>query len=101
VTISLDAASLRRSSSQPGSDDGPGALLPYLALLRVGFARPPCCQDAGALLPHHFTLTSPKTAVCFCCTFRRLAPPRRYLAPCPVESGLSSTAEAAAATRPA
>ena len=26
----------------------------------------------------------------FCCTFRRLAPPRRYLAPCPVEPGLSS-----------
>jgi hypothetical protein len=26
----------------------------------------------------------------FCCTFRRLAPPRSYLAPCPVEPGLSS-----------
>ena len=26
----------------------------------------------------------------FCCTFRRLAPPRRYLAPCPMEPGLSS-----------
>jgi len=26
-----------------------------------------------------------------CCTGRRLAPPRRYLAPCPVEPGLSST----------
>src|SRR5690348_475808 len=26
-----------------------------------------------------------------CCTFRRLAPPRRYLAPCPAEPGLSST----------
>jgi hypothetical protein len=25
-----------------------------------------------------------------CCTIRRLAPPRRYLAPCPVEPGLSS-----------
>ena len=25
-----------------------------------------------------------------CCTFRRLAPPRRYLAPCPMEPGLSS-----------
>jgi hypothetical protein len=27
----------------------------------------------------------------FCCTFRRLAPPRRYLALCPVEPGLSSS----------
>ena len=25
-----------------------------------------------------------------CCTCRRLAPPRRYLAPCPLEPGLSS-----------
>ena len=33
----------------------------------------------------------------FCCTFRRLTPPRRYLAPCPVEPGLSSPAEAGAA----
>src|SRR5690606_5140315 len=31
-----------------------------------------------------------RSAVSFCCTFRRLAPPRRYLAPCPVEPGLSS-----------
>ena len=28
-----------------------------MALLRVGFARPPCLHDAGALLPHHFALT--------------------------------------------
>lgn len=26
----------------------------------------------------------------FCCTFRRLTPPRRYLALCPIEPGLSS-----------
>ncbi len=32
----------------------------------------------------------------FCCTFRRLTPPRRYLAPCPVEPGLSSPSELAA-----
>jgi len=30
------------------------------------------------------------SAVSFCCTVRRLAPPRRYLAPYPVEPGLSS-----------
>ena len=29
----------------------------YLALLRVGFAKPTCHHAAGALLPHHFTLT--------------------------------------------
>ena len=31
-----------------------------------------------------------------CCTFRRLAPPRRYLAPCPMEPGLSSPGKPAA-----
>ena len=38
----------------------------------------------------------------FCCTFRGLAPPRRYLAPHPQEPGLSSTAAhaATAVTRP-
>ncbi len=30
----------------------------------------------------------------FCGTFRRLAPPRHYLAPCPVEPGLSSRPQA-------
>src|SRR5437879_4522105 len=29
----------------------------YLVLLQMGFARPACHHAAGALLPHHFTLT--------------------------------------------
>jgi len=53
-----------------------------------------CYHRRGALLPHHFNLTgfSEKKLrrYIFCCTFRRLAPPRCYLAPCPVEPGLSS-----------
>src|ERR671919_707465 len=48
----------------------------------------------GALLPHLFTLTTPAGAEgrrdVFCGTFRELTPPRCYLAPCPVEPGLSS-----------
>src|SRR5690606_30635966 len=48
-----------------------------------------CYQSRGALLPHPFTLTGAcalrRSALC--CTFRRLAPPRRYLALCPVEPG--------------
>ncbi len=36
----------------------------------------------------------------FCCTFRRLSPPRRYLAPCPVEPGLSSPSFEAAIAWP-
>ena len=49
-----------------------------------------CCQLRGALLPHHFTLTCRGRRYIFCCTFRRLTPPRNYLAPCPLEPGLSS-----------
>ena len=47
-----------------------------------------CYQRRGALLPHHFTLT--RRRYIFCGTFRGLAPPRRYLASCSVEPGLSS-----------
>ena len=43
-----------------------------------------CCQPCGALLPHPFTLTSRNWRSALCCTCRRLAPPRRYLALCPV-----------------
>ena len=52
----------------------------------------PCCQRRGALLPHLFTLTGSceRRRCIFCGAFRRLAPPRRYLAPCPVKPGLSS-----------
>jgi hypothetical protein len=62
----------------------------------------PCCQRRGALLPHLFTLTGPEglRRYVFCGTFHGLAPPRRYLAPCPAEPGLSSTACAAATIRP-
>ncbi len=57
-----------------------------------------CCQSCGALLPHPFTLTgqpflkrmSQLRRSTLCGTFRRLSPPRRYLAPCPMEPGLSS-----------
>ncbi len=51
-----------------------------------------CYQSRGALLPHLFTLTRQAWRYIFCGTFRRLAPPRRYLAPCPKEPGLSSAA---------
>lgn len=61
-----------------------------------------CYQTSGALLPHPFTLTcayfpTPKNKrrlshrrFSLCCTCRGLAPPRRYLAPCSMEPGLSS-----------
>jgi len=58
-----------------------------------------CYQLRGALLPHPFTLTCAIALYkrkrghrrsTLCCTFRRLTPPRGYLALCPMEPGLSS-----------
>ena len=56
-----------------------------------------CYQSRGALLPHLFTLTDQgpeddNRRYIFCGTFHGLTPPRRYLAPCPKEPGLSSIA---------
>ena len=39
---------------------------------------------------HPYRSTSRLRRFSFCCTFRRLAPPRRYLALCPMKPGLSS-----------
>src|SRR5687767_11580866 len=55
-----------------------------------------CYQRRGGLLPHRFTLTlhalsrGPAGRSTLCCPVRRLSAPRRYLAVCPAELGLSS-----------
>ncbi len=92
VTIYLGRTSPCASCDLPRSDTGRivGSVL--------GLAPGGVCNAAvryrlrGALLPHLFTLTPLPGRYVFCCTFRRLAPPRCYLAPCPGEPGLSSTA---------
>ncbi len=106
--IPLRAASPQPSSSLPGSTRD--SRLPRPALRRNGttslfglapggvFHAVDCCQRRGALLPHRFTLASARgdfssralRRSALCCTFRGLAPPRDYLAPCPLEPGLSS-----------
>ena len=53
------------------------------------------CRSVARLAVGSYPTVSPLPAFrlrrsTLCCTFRRLAPPRRYLAPCPVEPGLSS-----------
>ena len=65
---------------------------PYSALHRVGLARPPCHHDAGALLPHLFTVAAGQTGVLciFCGAFPGVSPAGRYPAPCSTVSGLSS-----------
>jgi len=101
TVIPLGAASPRRSSNLPGPDAG--------RVMRSLFGLAPGGVCRAGLLPgSRCALTAPfhpcphpptlrwdgPLAVSFCCTFRRLAPPRRYLAPCPVEPGLSSASRA-------
>ncbi len=79
-----------------------------LALHRAGFAWPPRHRGAGALLPHHFTLTGLRLCsglrrrrFLFCGTFPRVSPGRRYRPPRPAMSGLSSKACTSATAQPA
>lgn len=74
---------------------GPYLVNPYLALLRVEFTVPRTV--ARRAVRSYRTLSPLPDPTCvghrrfaLCCTGRRLAPPRRYLAPCPMEPGLSS-----------
>ena len=106
TVIHLGRASPRASSDLPGSRAGrtlrsaERAQAPLFGLAPSGVYRAASCyQSRGALLPHLFTLTGAEALrrCIFCGTFRRLAPPRRYLAPCPEEPGLSSARCAATA----
>ena len=92
TVIPLGAASPRRSSNLPGGTAGRG-IASLFGLAPGGVCRAGPLPDSRCALtaPFHPCLISEEpSAVSFCCTFRRLAPPRRYLAPCPVEPGLSS-----------
>ncbi len=74
---------------------GPRIMFPYLVLLRAGFTMPLMVTHCAV---RSYRTISPLPATerisgwrfIFCCTFRRLSPPRRYLALCPMEPGLSS-----------
>ncbi len=95
--IHLVPGSLRGSSGLPKSV-GRAALkslagsLFYLTLLRVGFALPSLLPGTRCALtaPFHPYPANARRYI-FCGTFRRVAPPSRYEAHCPVEFGLSST----------
>ena len=79
------------------ADGAPEDATPLFGLAPSGvYPAAECCHPRGALLPHHFTLTGTMALrrYIFCGTFRRLAPPRRYLALWPMEPGLSSQRKA-------
>ncbi len=69
VTINLGRQLPIASSGQPGRLGQAPLALPYLALLRAGFGRPPVHTEAGGLLPHHFTLALPGNGGMFLCHF--------------------------------
>src|SRR3954447_26923536 len=90
----------RRAVAGPAADLGLGGQRrrPCLALHRVGFAWPACRHAAGALLPHHFTLTGDGTLErprrlggVFLWHFPAGFPGSVPRPPCPAVSGLSST----------
>jgi len=110
--IPLGCTSPHTSSDLPGDSRGPRFAT------SEEMARPPIWSCSGWGLPcrrcwpARCALTAPfhpcrpasgGWRFVFCGTFRGLAPPRRYLAPCPVEPGLSSAPEQhdAAIARPA
>jgi hypothetical protein len=66
----------------------------YLVLLRVGFSMPQtvtsCAVRSYRTISHLPVSEYDHRRSLLCCTFRRLAPPRSYLALCPMEPGLSS-----------
>ena len=64
----------------------------YLILLRVEFTLQPTVTS-GPVRSYRTLSPLPNSRVwrsSLCCTCRRLTPPRRYLAPCSAEPGLSS-----------
>src|SRR5690606_8774910 len=84
-------ARLRRTGE--GGTGGPRRA-PLFGLAPHGVCRAPeRRRPGGALLPHPFTLAGFRFGTrrsALCCTFRRVAAPRRWRACCPWESGLSS-----------
>ena len=93
TVIPLGPASPQDSSDQPGNDAG-HVMVPLFGLAPGGVCRAGLLPDSRCALtaPFHPCLIPLRghRRFAFCCAVRRLAPPRRYLAPCPSEPGLSS-----------
>jgi len=101
TVIHLGPASPQASSNLPESSAGHAigflfGLAPGGVYHRRGLLPATRCALTAPFHPYRRPKALRRFA--FCCTFRRLAPPRRYLAPCPVEPGLSSPGTKPAAT---
>src|SRR5581483_1175086 len=91
--IHLGHASPHASGGQPGNGAG-HTIVPLFGLAPGGVCHATTVTSRAV---RSYRTISPLPArlrgrrrYVFCGTFRRLAPPRRYLAPCPAEPGLSS-----------
>ena len=91
TAIPLGCTSPCTSSNLPGNHAG-RMIVPLFGLAPGGVF--PATSVARRAVRSYRTISPLPAPECrryiFCGTFRRLAPPRRYLAPCPVEPGLSS-----------
>ena len=94
TAIHLGPASPRASSDLPGP--GAGHAHGSLFGLAPGGVYPATAVASGAVRSYRtfspLPTGGPVGRYVFCGTFHRFAPSRRYLAPCPVEPGLSSAA---------
>ena len=89
--IHLRPASPPACSDLPESTAGRSIRIPIWSCSEWGLPSPRLLPAARCALTAPFHPYPTRAGrYPFCCTFRRLAPPRRYLAPCPVEPGLSS-----------
>jgi hypothetical protein len=108
--IHLGRLSPAASSNLPGSPLGTGGAdeSAYSPIWSCSGRGLPCrerlpvarCALTAPFHPYRAGRERPARRYIFCGTFRRLAPPRRYLAPCPKEPGLSSTRKRAAIAWP-
>jgi hypothetical protein len=93
TAIHLDTASPQASSDLPGNHAGRTSV-PLFGLAPGGvYPATPVTSRAVRSYRTISPLLGPykqNQRYIFCGTFHRLAPPRCYLAPCPVEPGLSS-----------
>jgi len=101
AAIYLGHALPRTSNGQPGPRMARAAPSdPIWPFSRRGLPCAPRRRGAGALLPHHFTVTRQGERCLFCGTFPGVSPGGRYPPPCPVEPGLSSAGAQAGGGRP-
>ncbi len=96
---------LRIGAAYPAARAGRPRTLPVRPCSGWGLPAASVTQRAGALLPHRFTLTSLGRSrarrSALCCPVREVTPAWFSPAPCPVESGLSSSGPKTARGRPA